>query len=126
MKKVFLYLGISMTLSFVVAITFVVVETLSLPKTDLAYGLMPFQNHLMLFFMVIIAISSGFVFWLLSLLLGWHTPIKTLVTLTSIPTLIFTVIATPFNPAIGWFGSYIVCLIALIYCKLNYNKKISP
>ncbi len=121
MKKTFTYLGISFTLAFIFAIAYVIVMTLTLPKSDLAYGQRPFQDPLVFPIMAVIAASSGLVGWPLFAFLGRHSPPASVAKVTGITTLLFILVATPFQPRIGFAGSYIVCLGALIYCYLRHR-----
>ena len=109
MQKVLAYFGISMILSFVFAITFVIVMTLTLPKTDLMYGQMPFQDPLVL------PIMSMFAGWPLFAILGRRSSPVPVAKTAGIATLVFIVVATPIDARVGWFASYIVCLAALVY-----------
>lgn len=122
MKKTLTYLGISMGLSFAFAVTFVVVMTLTLPKTDLAYGQTPFQDPLVLPIMSIVAGISGLVAWPLFAVLGRYSSPVTVAIITGLTTLLFIVVATPIQPRIGWFGAYIVCLGGLIYCSVRHRS----
>src|SRR6185295_10073957 len=112
----------STALSFVFAVMYVIVMALTLPKADLAHGQAPFADPLVFPIMSIIALVSGLVAWPLFAMLGRRTPPATLAKITGISTLVFIVVVTPFRPRIGWLGSYIVCLGALIYCFLKYGK----
>jgi hypothetical protein len=121
-KKIFTYLGISMALSFAFAVTYVIVETLTLPKSDKAYGQAPFEDPLVFPVMFMISGVSGLVAWPLFVWLGWRAPPAEVAKITGISTLGFVLVATPFRASIGWFGSYIVCIGALIYCFIKYRR----
>lgn len=120
MKKTLIYLGISLTLSFVFAIAYVVVLTLTLPKTDLAYGQWPFQDPFVVLIMTQVAAASGLAVWPFFAVLGWHIPPATVAKITGVTTLVFIVVATPLDAGFGFFGSYTVCLGALYYCYLRH------
>jgi hypothetical protein len=122
MKKTLTYLGISMGLSFAFAVTYVIVMTLTLPKTDLAHGQTPFQDPLVFPIMSIVAGISGLVAWPLFAVLGRYSPPLTVATITGLTTLLFIVVATPIQSGIGLFGAYIVCLGGLIYCSMRHRR----
>jgi hypothetical protein len=119
MKKTFIYLGVSITLAFVFATAYVIVMTITLPKTDLAYGQRPFQDPLVLPIMALVAVVSGLVGWPLFAFLGRHSRPAEVAIITGVITLLFILVATPFQSRIGFVGSYIVCLGALVYCYLR-------
>src|ERR1039458_7538338 len=119
MRKALTYLGISMGLSFAFATAYVVVRTLTLPKTDLAYGKAPFQDPLVLPVMAMVAGVSGIVGWPLFAALGWHSSPAKVVTVVGLTTLLFIIVATPIRSSVGWYGSYVVCVAALLYCRLR-------
>jgi hypothetical protein len=121
MKRTFTYLVISFTLAVVFAIAYVIVMTLALPKSDLAYGQRPFQDPLVFPTMAVIAAVSGLVGWPLFAFLGRHSPPVSVATITGITTLLFIIVATPLKSGIGFIGSYIVCLGALVYCYLSHG-----
>jgi uncharacterized BrkB/YihY/UPF0761 family membrane protein len=121
-KKAFTYLGISMALSFVFAVTYVIVMTLTLPKSDLAHGQAPFADSLVFPIMSMIAGISGLVAWPLFAMLGRRAPPAAVAKIAGISTVVFIVVVTPFQSGIGWLGSYAVCLGALIYCSVRYGK----
>ena len=122
MKKTLIYLGISVILAFVFAITYVVIMTMTLPKTDLAYGQRPFQDPLVFPIMTLVAGVSGLVGWPLFAVLGRHSRPTTVATITGATTLVFILVATPFASRIGFVGSYIICLGALVYCYLKHRS----
>jgi hypothetical protein len=122
MKKVLTYLGISMGLSFAFAVTYVIVMTLTLPKTDLAHGQMPFSDSMVFPIMCFGAAISGLIGWPLFVVLGRHAPPMTVAKIAGLSTLVFIVVATPIQSSVGWFGSYIVCLTALFYCSVRYRN----
>ena len=122
MKKALSYLGISIGLSFAFAVTFVIVMTLTLPKTDEAYGQMPFQDPLVFPVMSMLATFSGLLGWPFFAILGRHCSPATVAKITGFTTLLFIVLTTPIQSRIGWFGSYIVCLGALIYCSVRHRN----
>ena len=121
MKKTLIYLGVSVTSAFVFAIAYVIVMTMTLPKTDLAYGQRPFQDPLVLPIMALVAVVSGLVGWPLFAFLGRHSRPAEVAMVTGVTTLLFILVATPFQSRIGFAGSYIVCLGALVYCYLRHR-----
>jgi peptidoglycan/LPS O-acetylase OafA/YrhL len=121
MKKTLIYLGISVTLAFVFAIAYVIIMTMTLPKTDLAYGQRPFQDPFVFPIMALVAGVSGLVGWPLFAFLGRHSRPATVATITGVTTLLFILVATPLQPGFGFFGSYMVCLGALVYCYLRHR-----
>lgn len=123
MKKTFTYLGISLALSFAFAVEYVIVTTLTLPSSDLAYGQALFADPFVFTGMSVIAGISGMVAWPLFAMLGRNAPTATVVKVAGISTLAFIAIVTPFQPFIGWLGSYCVCLGALIYCSQRAIRK---
>jgi uncharacterized BrkB/YihY/UPF0761 family membrane protein len=118
-KRAFQYLGISVTLAFLFAVVYVIVGTLTLPKTDQAYGQRPFEDPLVFPVMALAAAVSGLVGWPFFFFLGRHRRPGFVVVVAGITTLLFIIVATPINARVGWFGSYIVCIGALIYCNLK-------
>ncbi|MGD0904392.1 MAG: hypothetical protein ABR924_15750 [Terracidiphilus sp.] len=122
MKKALMYLGISLTLAFVFAIAYVIVLTLTLPKTDEAYGQNPFRDPFVFPIMATVAVASGLVGWPLFVLLGWRSPPATVAKITGITTLLFILLTTPLQSKLGWYGSYVVCLGALVYCWLRHRN----
>lgn len=111
-----------MGLSFAFAITYVVVMTYTLPKTDLAYGQTPFQDPVVFPVMLFVAGISGLVAWPLFAVLGWYSPPLTVAKITGLTTLFFIMVATPIQPGIGLFGAYIVCLGGLVYCSVRHRS----
>jgi hypothetical protein len=121
MKKTLTYLGVSVTLAFVFAIAYVIVMTVTLPKTDLAYGQRPFQDPLVFPIMALVAVVSGLLGWPLFAFLGRHSRPAEVAIITGVTTLLFILVATPFQSRVGFVGSYIVCLGALVYCYLRHR-----
>jgi len=111
-----------MALSFAFAVAYVIIMTLTLPKTDMAYGQRPFQDPLVFPIMLMGAGVSGLVAWPLFAFLGRHSPPATVAKFTGFTTLLFIVVATPIQPRIGLLGSYVVCLGALIYCFVRHRS----
>jgi uncharacterized BrkB/YihY/UPF0761 family membrane protein len=122
MKKALIYLAISLTLAFVLAIAYVIVLTLTLPKTDEAFGEYPFQDAFVFPIMATVAVASSLVGWPLFLVLGRRSPPATVAKITGITTLLFILVATPLQPKLGWYGSYVVCLGGLVYCWLRHRN----
>jgi hypothetical protein len=125
-QKVMAYLGISIASSFAFAITWVILMTLTLPKTDLAHGQMPFKDPLVFPIMTIFAVVSGLLAWPFYTLLGWNRPPKTVGIIAGIATFVFIIIATPLNAGIGWVGSYFALLSTLLYCRFNRKLNGQP
>jgi hypothetical protein len=116
-----------MGLSFIFAVTFVIIMTFTLPKTGGAsYGLAWFQDPLVLPVTSMGVLISGLVGWPLFTICGWRVPPATVAKITGGTTWIFIVVATPINAGIGWIGSYIVCLLALIHCAARYRTPLYP
>ena len=92
-------------MTFAFAITFVIVMTLTLPKTDGAYGQMPFQDPLVLPVMAIVAsfaallLSMPFYFVCCSLPLARSVAIIVGVTMAEL------LIVTPINAGAGLPGA---------------------
>jgi hypothetical protein len=103
------------------AVSYVIILTLTLPKTDLAYGQWPFEDPLVFPTMAFVAGASGLVGWPLFYFLGRRVPVGIVAKFTGVTTLLFILVATPFQPRIAWFGSYFVCLVALVYCHVRYR-----
>jgi hypothetical protein len=119
MKRTLIYLGISVVLAFIFAVVYVTVMTLTLPKTDLAYGQRPFQDPIVFPIMAWVAAASGLAAWPLFTFLGRHSSPVSVAKITGATTLLFILVATPVEPRAGFFGSYIVCFAALVYCFLR-------
>src|SRR5438552_18987495 len=98
--------AISFGMAFLFAITYVVVMTLTLPKTDGAYGQMPFQDPLVFPVMAIgasfaaLLVALPFYFACRSLPLGRSVAIIVAVTMAEL------VIVTPINSSAGLLGSF--------------------
>lgn len=122
MNKALGFLGVSMGLSFLFAVTYVIVSTFTLPQSDLAHGQMPFEDPLVFPVMSIIAGISGLIGWPLFALLGRRSDPLTVAKIAGIPTFAFIIIATPFDPGLGWLGSYFVCLAGLIFCAVKHRE----
>ena len=120
------YLGISLLSSFVFAITWVVIMTLTLPETDGAHGQMPFQDSLVFPVMSFYAILSAFVAWPFYTAFGWNLPPVRVGLVAGLATLLFILLITPFNSGIGWLGSYIALLISLIACRITMKQSGQP
>ena len=121
-QKVMTYLGISVGSSFVFAVTWVIIMTLTLPRSDMAYGQAPFQDPLVFPIMSIIALISGLLMWPFYTYLGWRVPPAKAAGAAGTATLAFIVLATPFNAGVGWLGSYIALLIGLDVCRSKRKK----
>src|ERR1035437_4322432 len=121
MKKTLIYLGISVTLAFVFAIAYVIIMTMTLPKTDLAYGQRPFQDPFVFPIMALVAVVSGLLGWPLFAFLGRHSRPAEVAIITGVTTLLFILVATPFQSRGGFVGSYIVCMGALVFCYLRHR-----
>lgn len=117
-EKCVAYLGISLLSSFIFAIAWVVIMTLTLPETDGMHGQMPFQDSLVFPIMSMFAMMSAVAAWPFYTVFGWSLPPVKLGSVSGIFTLLFFLLATPFNVGIGWLGSYIVLLISLIVCRI--------
>lgn len=116
------YLAISVVSSFVFAVAYVIVMSASLPKTDAAYGRPPFADPFVRVIMLVIATASAVAAWPFYAVLGWRLPVIKVGVAVGIPTLIFILIVTPFHSRLGWVGSYVILLAALITC----NMKLKP
>ncbi len=125
MQHALKYLAISMALAIASAFAFVIVLTLSLPKSDGASGQMPFADPLVFPIMIMGATVSGLVGWPLFAVFGWHTSPAVVAKTTSVPVLGFIILATPFHAAAGWLGSYIVCVLSLIFCYVRHRQKLA-
>jgi hypothetical protein len=121
MKEALIYLGITLALAFVSAPAYVIVMTLTLPKSDLAFGQWPFQDPLVFPILAMVAGASGLLAWPLFAFLGRHSPPATVAKITGVTTLFFILVATPFEPRIAFVGSYVVCLGTLFYCYLRHR-----
>lgn len=121
-EKILAYLTVSLFCSFVFAVSWVIVMTLTLPETDMAHGQVPFEDPLVFPIMSIFAGISALVAWPFYTFLGWrHSPVKVAIASGAV-TMTFIVAATPFNAVIGWLGSYFVLLISLIICRLTLQE----
>ena len=121
-QKLIVYLGISLILSFVFAVTWVVIMTLTLPVTDLAYGQSPFEDSIVLPIMSMFAVISAILVWPFYVVLGWRLPPLKVGTVVGIATFSYIFIVTPFIAPLGWLGSYVVLLIALIICRFTMKQ----
>ena len=118
-----MYLGISMALSFISAILFVIVLTLTLPESDLAHGDMPFSHPLVFPAMVIWATIFGFSGWPFFYFLGRREDPRVVANITGSVVLGTIIIGTPFHPAFGFPGSCLAGIFALIYCFIRSRNK---
>lgn len=123
MNRAFTYLTISMGLSFVAGVLFVIMMTLTLPESDMAHGQMPFQDPLVFPVMMIGAGISGMIGWPFFLILGRCCEPATVAKITGTSVILGIVIGTPFHPVFGWPGSYLICLLSLIYCFFRSQAK---
>ncbi len=120
--RILAYLGISLASSFCFAITWVILMTLTLPKSDMAHGQMPFEDALVFPIMSMLAGISALLAWPFYIFFGWrHPPLRFGVT-AGAATLVFIIVATPFNAGIGWGGSYLVLLVTLSICRLTMKE----
>lgn len=125
-QKMLAYLVTSVASAFIFAITWVTVMTLTLPKTDLAHGQMPFQDPLVFPMMSIYAAILGLIVWPFYAWLGWRVSPAKVAKRAALVTGVFIIIVTPFNAIIGWLGSYIALLITLIGCRLGAKQSGQP
>ncbi len=121
-NKSMAYLGVSLLSSFVFAILWVILMTLTLPETDGMHGLMPFQDPLVFPIMSMFALMSAVAAWPFYTLFGWNLPPVRVGLVAGITTLLFILLATPINAGIGWLGSYIALLISLIACRITLKQ----
>ena len=112
-----------MSLSFVSAITYLIVMTLTLSKNDLAHGQLPFADPMVLPIMAIFALISGLAGWPFFAVFGRKVQPATVAKVTWIIVPGFIIVATPFDPAFGWPGSYVVCILALIFCAIRFRNR---
>jgi hypothetical protein len=122
LEKIVVYLALSLVSSFIFAVTWVVLMTLTLPETDMAHGQAPFQDPLVFPIMSGFAGISALLAWPFYTLFGWrHPPVRFGVAAGAV-TLTFIIIVTPVNAGIGWLGSYIVLLTSLVVCKSKMKE----
>lgn len=112
-----------MGLSLIFAVTYVIVLTLTLPKTDLAHGQSPFQDPLVFPIMSLVVGVSGLIAWPLFAVLGRHAPPVSVAKIAGLTTFAFIVVVTPIQAIMGWAGSYVICLGALVYCSARYRSR---
>jgi hypothetical protein len=109
--------AISFGMAFLFAITYVIVMTLTLPKTDGAYGQMPFQDPLVFPVMAMGACFAGlvvtlpFYFACRSLPLGKSVMIIIGVTMAEL------LVVTPINSGAGFLGSFVAFAIGLAVAR---------
>lgn len=104
------------------AVSWTIIMTLTLPKTDLAHGQMPFQDPLVLPIMSMVAVASAVLAWPFYATLGWRLPPARVGMAAGVATLAFIIVATPFNSGVGWLGSYVVVLISLTVCRFKMKQ----
>lgn len=122
MQRALTYLGISMGVSLAAAMTFVIVLTLTLPESDAAHGQMPFADPLVFPVMIVGVTISGLIGWPFFAVFGWRVSPVMIARTTAVVVLGFIILVTPFNAKLGWFGSYIVCLLTLAFCHLFRSR----
>ena len=115
MKKIFCYLGISMMISHFSAIIYVIVFTVCLPVTDMASGMLPFEDPLVLPVMLIIATFFGFAGWPFLAVFGRRSQLSQVVKWTSIAILFAIIGVTPFNIELGLYAALFAALLVLIF-----------
>ncbi len=126
LERILAYLAVSLVSSFIFAVTWVILMTLTLPETDMAHGQAPFQDPLVFPIMSMFAGVSALLAWPFYTIFGWrHSPVRFGITAAA-AALAFIVIATPFDAGIGWLGSYLVLLVALIVCKFKMKENGQP
>ncbi len=122
------YLGVSFASAFTFAIVFVIVHTLSLPKSDAAYGSNPFANPFISQVMCFVAGASALVAFPFYAWLGRGLPADRVGWVAGAVTLVWIIAATPFLGPIGWLGSYAALLVGLIVARVvvrPYPQKIT-
>jgi len=123
MKTTFYYLGISMALSFISAVTYVIFFTINLPVTDGAHGMAPFEDPLVFPIMSIIALITGFVGWPCFALLGRRSRLDQVAISTGIASIMAIVCITPFNLALGFYAAVISVLFVLVFFWRRDRKR---
>ena len=113
-----------MTLSFVSAILFVIVMTLTLPESDMAHGQMPFNDPLVFPIMILAAGVCGILGWPFFALLGRRADPLVVARITGATVLGTILVGTPVDPAFGWPGACLTGIVALLYCFLRTRKKL--
>ncbi|MDX2199049.1 MAG: hypothetical protein SF069_08765 [Phycisphaerae bacterium] len=111
------YLGVSFASAFTFAIVFVIVHTLSLPKTDAAYGSNPFANPFVSQALFFVAGASALVAFPFYALFGRGLPATHVGWVAGVVTLTWIIAATPFLGPVGWLGSYVALLVGLIAAR---------
>jgi hypothetical protein len=123
MNRAFTYLGISLGLSFASAVLFVILMTLTLPESDMAHGQMPFEDPIVFPMMGIGATVIGLLAWPLFLVLGWRSEPFALASITGATVLATIVVGTPLHPALGFPGSCLTGIAALLFCFFRARRK---
>ncbi len=123
-SKITAYLAVSFLSSFAFAICWVIVMTLTLPETDMAYGQMPFQDPLVFPIMSILATVSAFAAWPFYVILGWELSPQRVGIVSGLVTLAFIILVTPIHAGLGWLGSYGALLASLIVCRFRLKTHV--
>lgn len=116
--------AISFGMAFLFAITYVVVMTLTLPKTDGAYGQMPFQDPLVFPVMAMgacfaaVVATLPFHFSCRSLPLGKAVTVIIGVTMTEL------LVVTPLDSGIGLLGSFVAFAIGLAVARAAFGASV--
>jgi hypothetical protein len=100
-------LATSFVMAFAIAITFVVVMTLTLPRSDGAHGQMPFQDPLVFPVMSMGASVAALVVFPFFYFSCRTLPLRKSVLIVLGITLAGVVIVTPFSAFLGFVGSFI-------------------
>jgi hypothetical protein len=120
------WLAICFLLSFLFAITWVVVSTYTLPKTDLAYGQSPFEDELVFPIMSMIASAAAIiVFPFTYYALRDRTPLNAS-TVVAVIVLAEIVLVTPLNSAAGFVGSFLAFGIGLLAARQVSRPRAYP
>jgi hypothetical protein len=124
MRRAITYLGISMTLSFVSAVLFVIVMSLTLPESDMAHGQMLLADPVVFPVMMLIAGVCGILSWPIFTLLGWRADPLIVTKITGATILCTILVGTPIDPAFGWPGACLTGFFALLYCFFQSRRRL--
>ena len=126
---VVLVLALSVMSAFACAVSFVVMQQLSLPRTDLAYG-QPLSKTFSDPFVVMIggtaASVAALVIWPVALVCLWRRDLARCGVFALGLTVLFIIGASLVAPRVALVGSLVVAVAALVFCRLTHFHFFQP
>jgi hypothetical protein len=108
---------VSEVCAFAFAIVFVVTLSLSLPRTDGAYGQAPFGDPLVAPVMSIFASIAGLLAWPFMYVTLWNRRLRQCLPIVLGVTLAWIIVVTPLHRGAGMLGSFVALGGALVLCR---------